>query len=284
MSSVDLLFDALLEDVRLHVPGTRLYTWLKASARSEIEKRFAGDMPGAAEFGRFGEICLPYYRMGAIDSLDLFGLDELIILLFYWSNRHRYRRVVDIGANLGLHTIIMARCGFHVTAFEPDPVHFEILRRNTSLNGATAVDLRNAAVSTADGTAAFVRVLGNTTGSHLAGSKASYGERQEVQVATSEARPLFASADFVKVDAEGHERDILLSTVSEDWNDTEAMVEVGSEANARAIFEHLAGLGLNLFAQQKGWDRVTNPEEIPTSHRQGSLFISRSMRMPWPAA
>src|ERR1041384_2111016 len=111
--------------------------------------------------------------MGAVDSLDLFGLDELIIFLFYWCNRGRYRRVVDIGANLGLHTIMMGRCGFQVTAFEPHPVHCEVLRRTVALNDITSVELRTAAVSTRTGEAAFVRVLGNTTGSHLLGSKDS---------------------------------------------------------------------------------------------------------------
>jgi FkbM family methyltransferase len=220
--------------------------------------------------------------MGAVDSLDLFGLDELIILLFYWCNRGRYRRVVDIGANLGLHTIILARCGFEVTAFEPDPVHFELLQKNMALNGVAGVDLRNAAVSVDSGEATFVRVLGNTTGSHLLGSKDSYGEREYCVVKTEPAKPLFTRADFLKIDAEGHEKQILLSTNGEDWESTETIVEIGNEGNAWAIFDHFCALGVNLFAQQKGWQRVAKVEEMPTSHRQGSLFISRADSMPWP--
>lgn len=277
-----MLFEALLEDPGLHVPGTKVYALLKDVARREIEKRFSGTEPVPAEIGRLGAICLPYHGMGTVDSLDLFGLDELIILLFYWCNRGRYRRVVDIGANLGLHTIVLARCGFEVTAFEPDPLHFEVLQRNLTLNGVAGVDLRNAAVSVEAGEAMFVRVLGNTTGSHLLGSKDSYGEREYFPVKTEPAKPLFASADFIKVDAEGHEREILLSTDAKDWEGTEAIVEVGNEGNAGAIFEHLTALGVGLFAQQKGWERVERVEEVPTSHRQGSLFISRGEKMPWP--
>lgn len=282
MPKIEMLFDALLENVALHAPGTKVYGLLKELARQEIEKRFSGTEPIPAELGRLGEICLPYHGMGAVNSLDLFGLDELIILLFYWCNRGRYRRVVDIGANLGLHTIVLARCGFEVTAFEPDPVHFEILQKNVALNGVAGVDLRNAAVSVDSGEATFVRVLGNTTGSHLLGSKDSYGEREYCIVKTEPARPLFAWADFLKIDAEGHERQILLATHGEDWEGTEAIVEVGNEGNARAIFDHFCALGVNLFAQQKGWQRVEKAEEMPTSHRQGSLFISRADSMPWP--
>src|SRR5574341_904869 len=82
----------------------------------------------------------------------------------------RYRRARDIGANLGLHSIVLARCGFEVKAFEPDPWHFGLLKDNLAANRAR-VEAIPAAVSTADGEAQFVRVLGNTTGSHLAGSK-----------------------------------------------------------------------------------------------------------------
>jgi FkbM family methyltransferase len=278
------VFEALLEDPRLHAPGTKVYALLKDVARQEIEQRFASTDAVPAELGRLGTLCLPYHAMGAVNSLDLFGLDELIILLFYWSNRSRYRRVVDVGANLGLHTIMLARCGFEVASFEPDPQHFKLLERNLGLNGVAGVDLHNTAVSVEAGETTFVRVLGNTTGSHLAGAKDSYGEREYFPVKTEAARPLFRWADLIKIDAEGHERAILLTTDVADWQGTEAIVEVGNEANAAAIFEHFTRLGVGLFAQQKGWGRVEGVGEMPTSHRQGSLFISLADRMPWPAS
>ena len=59
-------------------------------------------------FGPFGEISFPYLKMGAIDSLDLFGLDEVIIFSYYYNNRHRYKKVSDIGANIGLHSLLMS--------------------------------------------------------------------------------------------------------------------------------------------------------------------------------
>lgn len=280
---IELLFDALLEAPGLHAPGTAIYALLKDVARAEIETRFAGAEGAPAELGRFGALALPYHRMGAVDSLDLFGLDELIILLFYWCNRDRYRRAVDVGANLGLHTLVLARCGFAVKAFEPDPQHFALLERNLALNGVTGVDLHNAAVSVEAGETTFVRVLGNTTGSHLLGAKDSYGEREYLAVRTEAARPLFEWAELVKIDAEGHERAILLATDTADWKGTDALVEVGNERNAQAIFEHLTGLGCGLYAQRVGWRRVERLSEMPTSHRHGSLFVSLADRMPWPA-
>src|SRR5262245_25313226 len=108
---IQQLFDALGENPRLHAPSTAFYRLCKAIARPAVQELFSSPERVDREFGPFGSISLPYTRMGAIDSVDLFGLDELIIFTFYHTHRSRYRRVLDIGANLGLHSIVMARCG-----------------------------------------------------------------------------------------------------------------------------------------------------------------------------
>ena len=69
-----------------------------------------------------------------LNSLELFGLDELILCAFYNANRDSYRRFVDFSANLGLHRIVLMRCRFEVRSFEPDPVHFTQLQYNLKLN------------------------------------------------------------------------------------------------------------------------------------------------------
>jgi FkbM family methyltransferase len=121
--------------------------------------------------------------MGAVDSLNLFDLDELIIFSFYHANRNRYKKAVDIGANIGLHSILMCKCGFDVRSYEPDPQHFSQVQKNLELNHCGNVDAHNAAVSGTVGEMGFVRVEGNTTGSHLAGSKPNpYGELKRFPV------------------------------------------------------------------------------------------------------
>ena len=278
---LDLIFEALAAYPDLHAPTTAFYRLCKASARGEIELLFGGSARSFRKLGPFGDISLPYTKMGAIDSLDLFGLDELIILGFYNSNRGRYRRVLDIGANLGLHSIIMARCGFLVRAFEPDPWHYGILTENLTANGASTVEALKAAVSTKDGEAEFVRVLGNTTGSHLAGAKNSYGERESFPVTTCAVQPLFEWADFAKIDAEGHEKELLLTATRESMESLDIMVEIGNAANAEAVYKHFRGIEVGMFAQKIGWQRVSALSDVPTSHRDGSLFISAKAAMPW---
>ena len=279
-----------LEDLVLGLPSmskhhartSRLYTALADMARREVERLFSGSDDRPHQFEPFGELVFPYHRMGAVDSLNLFGLDELIIFSFYWQNRVRYRRVLDAGANIGLHSIILSRCGYEVRAFEPDPQHYKILQRNLAANNCGEVEVFQSALSSTSGTAEFVRVLGNTTGSHIAGSKSNpYGELERFQVDTEDAQPLIGWADLVKLDIEGHEPDVLLATSREDWLNTDAFVEVQSESNAASILRHFSGIGVGLFAQKTNWHPVIRAADMPTSYREGSLFISCKREMSW---
>ncbi len=281
MPALDLIFTALAERPESHAHSSGLYQLCKATARPAIEELFSAAERNARPFGPFGSLSMPYAKMGAINSLDLFGLDELIIFAFYNANRARYSRVLDIGANLGLHSIVMARCGFSVKAFEPDPWHYGLLSDNLAANGASAVTAFKEAVSISDGEAKFVRVLGNTTGSHLAGSKNSYGEKEFFMVPTRAVRPLFEWANLAKIDVEGHEKELLLAATNEIMQKLDIMVEIGNPENAKAVFEHFQSIGIWMYAQKIGWSRVQRLADAPTSHREGSLFISAKPAMPW---
>ena len=280
MTTLDLIFETLAENPSQHVHSSALYRLSKSTARSAVEELFSSTERIAQPFGPFGNISMPFIKMGAINSLDLFGLDELIIFAFYHANRTRYHNVIDIGANLGLHSMILARCGFNVRAFEPDPWHYEMLSENLAANKANVTTFKEA-VSVNDGEAQFVRVLGNTTGSHLAGSKDSYGEKEIFTVPIRAVAPLFESADFIKIDAEGHERELLLATTPHVMQTLDIMVEIGNPENAKAVFEHFQAIDIGMFAQKINWGRVQNLADVPTSHREGSLFISAKPAMPW---
>lgn len=281
MSLLDDVFAVISTCPERHPTHDPMWRLLQASARPEIEKHFAETEPKPVPFGPFDAIAFPYHKMGNIDSLDLFGMDELIIFAFYHANRARYRRAVDFGANIGLHSLMMARCGFEVRSFEPDPVHFALLESNLSLNDA-ASELHRAAVSLEAGQTEFVRVLGNTTGSHIAGAKDSpYGELERFQITLEAAAPHLAWADFAKIDIEGHEAVLLTGLEPSVWETTDAILEIGTADNAAAIFEHMHGSGINMFAQKIGWRRVAAAEDMPASHREGSVFLSASLAMPW---
>jgi len=264
-----------------HAHGDALYQLLKKIARKEAEHVFgASSKLRAVDFGPFGKIVLPYHQMGSTSSVNLFDLDELIIFSFYWENRKRYKNVADIGANLGLHSVVLSRCGFKVRSYEPDPGHYKILKRNLTANKCAHVTAHNTAVSNDAGTKEFVKVLGNTTGSHIAGSKSNlYGKLERFPVRTEPIRGIMRWAHLVKIDAEGHEREILLATKRSDWSGTDAMVEIQSRDNARAIFKHFKKMRVDLFSQKTNWQRVVSPDAMPNGYKEGSLFITEGPRM-----
>jgi FkbM family methyltransferase len=237
---------------------------------------------GSLYLRQFGEIIFPYVEMGAINTKHLFAVDELIIYAYYYANKDRYRRVADLGANLGIHSIVMSKCGWDVEAFEPDPKHYAILKENLSKNHIDNVNPNLAAVSDVSGECEFVRVLGNTTSSHLTGAKDNaYGKLEHFNVETIAANLVFKNVDFIKMDVEGSENKIILSTNKGDWDGTDAMLEVGNEKAANEIYNHICKLGINAFSQKNNWSIVKNLSDIPTSYKEGSLFITASDSMYW---
>lgn len=229
--------------------------------------------------GPFGPIHIPFTSFGNIDSMDLFGINEMIIFDFYNRNRKTYRKALDLGANIGLHSIVMARCGWDVRAFEPDHVHADHFRANLELNKVTA-DLHEAAISVTDQQRSFVRVLDNTTASHLADNgKLTYGHLDYVEVPCEIATPHFEWADLVKMDIEGSEADVIESIQKSAWQTTDCMLEVGSREMAGRIFLALHD-DVNMFSQKTAWRKVQKPSDIPFHHSEGSLFITAKDVMP----
>jgi FkbM family methyltransferase len=235
-----------------------------------------------ATLGPFGELIFPYIQMGAVSSLDLFGLDELILFSIYQANRERYNHFADLGANLGLHSLVAGRLGWRVTAFEPDPSTFVLLEKNLQQNSVNARTVQKA-VGAAAGSRVFTRVMGNLTGSHLSGTKEqAYGELELFPVEVQAFTEIMAEHDFLKIDVEGAEAELMCSTVATDWLGTDAVLEIGSERNASAIFEHFQSLdGVSMFSQKRGWDLVQEVEHLPFSHREGSVFLTAGDHGPF---
>lgn len=266
-----------------HSPTSSAYAALSLASRHAVGALFGETGPQEGRIGVIGEIRLPFTSMGAIKSTDLFGLDELMLFSYYATKTEKYRRIADIGANIGLHSIVLVKLGFSVECFEPDPVHLQLLRRNLALNSLEGkLTIHPAAVSDRTGTVEFCRVLGNTTGSHIVGAKGDpYGALEKFTVPAIDIREVMGRFDFLKMDVEGHEATLLEATRPEDWVDLEAVIEIGTLSNARRVFDHLRSIGVNMFPQKIGWNRATSVDQLPTSHKEGSVFLSMSETMGW---
>jgi FkbM family methyltransferase len=278
------LIKVLPEIRRNHSPDTEIYKLLSRLSQSIFESSiFRTKEIKSSEIGGFGDVIFPYIELGSVSSLDVFSsLNELIIFSYYLQNRKKYKKVIDIGANIGLHTILMAKLGWHIVAYEPDPLHLSILKNNISHNKLRNVKVVESAVSNKNGKSSFVRVMGNTTSSHIAGAKDKpYGDLETIDVVLVNIDEILSDVDLIKIDAEGHEAEIICGIPEDIFINLDIMVEVGSESNASRIFEYCMEIGMNLFSQKIGWNLVKDFKEVPMHYKEGSLFITPSKTMSW---
>lgn len=267
-----------------HARTTEFFQNLELSLLEEIPLIHSASSPDELLIGEIGTLKFPYFSMGNIDSAKLFGLDEIILFSFYYANRNRYKKTLDLGANIGLHTLVMKKLGFEVISYEPDIFHLAQIDKVMQLNGFSSNGVRPKAISDKSGTMGYLRVLGNTTGSHLLGSKETvYGPTAAVTVQVDDILEVLTAEnfDFVKMDVEGHEVVLLNRITADSIEKTDIMLEIGSEKNAQEIFEILKRKGIPAYAQKINWSRVEKLEDLPNHHTHGSLFLSMQGAPNW---
>jgi FkbM family methyltransferase len=228
---------------------------------------------------KYLDITLPYYSMGRVDTYDLFGPNELMLFAFYEHNRDRYKRVLDIGANVGLHSMLMMKLGWKVRAFEPDPEISAIWVKNVTVQQALMdywIEFNQAAVSDRDGEAEFIRVLNNLTGSCLASaSKTPYGPLERITVRTVDCRQLFDWADLAKIDVEGHESVLLACVTAAHLEHLDLICELRGLKEAASVLRHFGDLDCPIYTQKNDWKPAACMSDMPTKHQEGSIFISK---------
>jgi FkbM family methyltransferase len=159
--------------------------------------------------------------------------------------------VFDIGANIGAHTIafaaIVGPLG-HVTAFEPQRVIFQILNANAALNGLTAVTTKAIALGSAAGAIKVppLNYAGEANFGGLSLEGATVGE--EVPLLTFDSLAV-AACDFVKIDVEGMEIEVLKGMGETIARFRPAMyVENDRARKSAALIAHLLELNYRLYA------------------------------------
>jgi FkbM family methyltransferase len=271
------LFADLCRNSDSHARGSRYFTELEGSLLSELPQIHSSTSGQNLDLGELGTLVFPYFSMGDISSSNLFGLDELILFSFYFANKGKYKKMLDLGANIGLHTLVMKKLGFETVSYEPDVTHLSQIDKVMKLNGFTSAGVRPKAISSRRGSMEYLRVLGNTTGSHLLGSKEDvYGPTDVVSVEVDDILEVLEveKFDFVKMDVEGHEVNLLERITPGSMKETDIMLEIGSNKNAVAIFQLLKEKRIPAYSQKTNWNLVQDFDDLPSHHTQGSLFLS----------
>ena len=117
---------------------------------------------------------------------------------------------LDVGANIGLTTVLLARRFEYVIAYEPSPVNVRLLRETLAANEIRNVVVEPKAVSARPDTLRFNEAdfgAGSHVVSeeHLAATRFPLIEVPAVNLDSQNLPPI----DFMKIDAEGHEPEIL---------------------------------------------------------------------------
>jgi FkbM family methyltransferase len=118
--------------------------------------------------------------------------------------------IYDIGANIGLYSLVFARdAARRVHAFEPGSVAAHYLRLNVALNALANVDVHQVLVSDRTGTCRFVHDPVTTATSHVAGAGEEGVEVPCVDLDSYVAGKRLPPPDLVKIDVEGHDESVL---------------------------------------------------------------------------
>jgi len=120
---------------------------------------------------------------------------------------------VDIGANLGLHTVLLSNLvgsGGRVFAFEPEARNFELLEYNLRRNGLANVAASRCALGSAEGVCQL-NLSPDNFGDHKIGGQ-SRGPAQEVRITTLDTALQHVpdgSVRLIKIDVQGYELEVL---------------------------------------------------------------------------
>ena len=122
--------------------------------------------------------------------------------------------IIDVGANIGLSTIILARAcpGARVVAFEPSPRNAKFLRANLAANHIANAKVMEVALSDRPGELAFHEAAFAAT-SHVVSSEHLAQEliTTRVPVTNLDDVPIedLGTVSLIKIDVEGHEPNVL---------------------------------------------------------------------------
>lgn len=164
-------------------------------------------------------------RSGAMismrSSVSRHNADLTVLAENLFRDQYRLKRiarddmvVVDIGAHIGIFAVVCASLcrNARVYSYEPECSNYALLKENARQNPALGIQPSNKAVTGTGGSEILFLSEGNSGGHSILGNK---GDFQEVECTT--LGDILASLpvdriDLLKIDCEGSEYDILLST------------------------------------------------------------------------
>lgn len=120
-------------------------------------------------------------------------------------------KILEVGANIGYYALLETRLAGstgHLYAMEPSPFNFSLLERNLKLNGLANYNLYQTAAGSQKGIAKFL-LSGRSNLSTFIEREDLTGEEVDVSVITLDDFLADKQVDFIRMDVEGYELEIL---------------------------------------------------------------------------
>lgn len=136
-----------------------------------------------------------------------------------WFNPKLNENVIDIGSNVGRHSLIAAKKGANVVSIEANPQTFEVLRENCKINRFGNIKPINVAVSNSTGKLMLSYVEGydglTSVDKNWIDSYGIHKPANEIEVQSEKLDNLhsFSRVDWLLIDVEGHEIQVLESAL-----------------------------------------------------------------------
>lgn len=192
----------------------------------------------------------------------LHSVDEIFVqevYKFLSSNPAPY--IIDCGANIGLSVLYFKKMfpDAKIVAFEADPLIFGSLKRNVSQYGYSDVTLVNAAVWTEETTLTF-----HSEGS--VGGKLELGNKAENPVEVPAIRLMeylkATPVDFLKIDIEGAEYDVLKDCVGSLQNIKNLFIEYhvmpDEPQHLHEMLQWISTAGFKYYIKE-AWNNMDHP-------------------------
>ena len=161
---------------------------------------------------RYGPMLYPITDTYVGRSLDHYGEYSWAEGVLFQQLVSPDQSIVDAGANIGVHTIHLAKLigpQGRVFAFEPQRVIFQILCANVALNALANVHAKQAALGAEPGIVLVPEVNYGEEGNFGGVALGECEQGEEVPIETIDDMELDA-CDLIKVDVEGMESDVMM--------------------------------------------------------------------------
>jgi FkbM family methyltransferase len=164
---------------------------------------------------RYGEMLFNRYDKYIGGSLDRYGEYSEGEVEVFRQCISADSAVVEVGANIGAHTVFLAKHvgpQGRVWAFEPQRLAFQTLCANVALNHLTNVYCAMQAVGARPGTVRVPQLIPTIENNFGGLALGGFDRGDEVELVTLDRLKL-PCCEFLKIDAEGMERDVLEGAV-----------------------------------------------------------------------